>query len=273
MVWSANDHAGRHSLLWTTISVLRVAIIRSVIPRLCLIGFKYSQPFLISRAVEFANRSEEDDSIGWGLTGAVALVFMGLAVSNGAYYHSTYRYATSLRGCLVTLIYGKTVDLSITALDESIAITLMTNDTETACEGLRNAHELWAVPVEVAIALYILQIQLGIAFLAPAAVALISIGGILGLSRYVGRAQSIWIKGIQTRVDSTVVMLTSMKAVKMLGYTDLMHDIIQRLRERELQLSTAFRKLLCARVFLARLSGSLSPVSYTHLTLPTKRIV
>ena len=30
---------------------------------------------------------------------------------------------------MVSMIYSKTVDLSITALDESVAITLMSNDT------------------------------------------------------------------------------------------------------------------------------------------------
>ena len=63
------------------------------------------------------------------MTGAFGLVFLGLAVFNGAYYHMAYRFNTAVRGSLVSLIYAKTVDLSITALDESVAVTLMANDT------------------------------------------------------------------------------------------------------------------------------------------------
>lgn len=54
---------------------------------------------------------------------------MGMAVASGAYYHMTFRFVTAVRGSLVGLIYVKTVDLSVTALDESAAITLMSNDT------------------------------------------------------------------------------------------------------------------------------------------------
>jgi len=41
----------------------------------------------------------------------------------------TYRFVTSIRGILVSMIYTKTVDLSVTALDESAAVTLMASDT------------------------------------------------------------------------------------------------------------------------------------------------
>jgi hypothetical protein len=82
---------------------------------------------------------------------------------------------------------------------------------ETICQGFATIHEVWAVPIELGIALFLLQRQLGLAFLAPAFVAFGSTAGILGLAKYIGNAQKIWIEGIQTRVDSTASMLGSMK--------------------------------------------------------------
>jgi len=116
--------------------------------------------------------SEDSENIGWGLTAAYGFVFIGLAIANGSYYHMTYRSITSLRGSLVTMIYAKTVDLSITALDESVALTLMSTDTETICNGFENVHELWAVPLEVGLAMWLLYRQLGLVFLAPAVTAI-----------------------------------------------------------------------------------------------------
>lgn len=84
---------------------------------------------MLERTVQFANNDNEPDSIGWGLTAAFGLVFTGLALANGSYNHLTYRFVTSTRGILVSMIYSKTVDLSITALDESAAVTLMASDT------------------------------------------------------------------------------------------------------------------------------------------------
>jgi hypothetical protein len=43
--------------------------------------------------------------------------------------HMAYRFITSVRGTLISMIYAKTIDLSITALDESAAVTLMASDT------------------------------------------------------------------------------------------------------------------------------------------------
>ncbi len=82
-------------------------------------------------------------------------------------------------------------------------------------------------------------------------------------------------EGIQTRVDVTATMLSSMKvcrsclnlnydvlitsqSVKMLGFTSILTTIIQGLRVTELKLSTLFRKLLCVRVFF----GTSKPLDF-----------
>lgn len=82
---------------------------------------------------------------------------------------------------------------------------------ETICQAFATIHEVWAVPIELGIALYLLHRQLGLSFLATGFVAFSSTAGILGLARYIGNAQKIWIEGIQTHVDSTASMLGSMK--------------------------------------------------------------
>jgi ATP-binding cassette subfamily C (CFTR/MRP) protein 1 len=210
-IWGATDKSKPRALLWSTLKASRKALAYCILPRLFLIGFRYAQPFLLSRTVNFASNQDEPDSIGWGLTAAFGFVFLGLAVANGSYYHMTYRFVTSVRGILVSMIYTKTVDLSITALDESAAVTLMASDTETICQGFTNLNEVWAVPIELAIALYLLDRQLGIAFLAPAALSILATVGIIMIAKYIGNAQKIWIEGIQTRVDVTANFLGSMK--------------------------------------------------------------
>lgn len=67
------------------------------------------------------------------------------------------------------------------------------------------------MPIELGIALFLLYRQIGIAFVGPAAVALLSTAGIFGIAPYMGKAQKTWIEGIQSRVAATAVMLASMK--------------------------------------------------------------
>jgi ATP-binding cassette subfamily C (CFTR/MRP) protein 1 len=72
-------------------------------------------------------------------------------------------------------------------------------------------HELWAVPLELGLALWILNREIGVAFIASAAIAILSTGAIMAISKYMANAQKVWIRGIQTRVDFTASMLGSMK--------------------------------------------------------------
>ncbi|KAJ5642139.1 hypothetical protein N7490_006139 [Penicillium lividum] len=251
--WDNAQQSKPRALFWAVLRANTKPFLYCVVPRLCQIGFRYAQPFLLTRTISFASDATQPDSVGWGLTGAFFIVLLGVAVSNGAYYHMTYRFVTCVRGSLVSLIYSKTVDLSITALDESVAVTLMSSDVQSICLGLEYINDFWAVPLELTIALYLLARQLGVACIAAAAIALVSTVSILSISKLMGHAQEIWMQRIQTRVDATTTMLGSMKSVKMLGFTDWLAGIIQRLRVDELQESKLFRRLLIVRVFLANL--------------------
>ncbi|KAK0104754.1 hypothetical protein ONS95_005024 [Cadophora gregata] len=261
MAWKSANQERAQALFWAMIRANKAALLYCVFPRICMMGFRYAQPFLLQRSIEFANNSKDPDRVGWALTAAFGLVFLGLAISSGSYYHMNYRFVTSTRGSLVGLIYAKTMDLSITALDESVAVTLMSNDTEAICQSYRTLHEFWAVPIELAIALFLLHRQLGLAFLAPAAVAIFSTVGILAMAKYMGRAQKVWMEGIQTRVDVTASMLGSMKPCKMLGFSSILTDVIQGLRVTEVRLSNMFRRLLCVRVFLGNSTSTLAPLA------------
>lgn len=59
------------------------------------------------------------------------------------------------------------------------SITLMGTDVERIVKKLRSIHEAWAAPVDVAVAVFLLARQLGIASLIPA---VISVGVFFFLS-------------------------------------------------------------------------------------------
>ncbi|EEU35583.1 uncharacterized protein NECHADRAFT_52409 [Fusarium vanettenii 77-13-4] len=259
--WSLTNHTKKNRLFWSTIWAAKAVFASGMLSRICLIAFKYTQPFLIQRTVGFASDLTEPKSIGWGLTGAWLLVFIGLAISNGFYYHKTYQFVTSVRGSLESLIYNKTLDLSTTAFDETIAVTLMSTDTEAICLGFSNLHEVWASPIECGVALFLLYRQLGLAFLSPMIIAIVATVGIMQLANHMGRAQKKWVRGIQTRVDVTASMLGSMKEVKMLGLTDVLNSMVQNLRIKELKLAKKARKLLVFRLILASSTQTISPLA------------
>jgi hypothetical protein len=53
-----------------------------VFPRLCLIGFNYAQPFLVSSAIAYVSQPVEaqNKNDGYGLIAAAGLIYLGIAV-------------------------------------------------------------------------------------------------------------------------------------------------------------------------------------------------
>jgi hypothetical protein len=63
-------------------SCLKWPLLTIIFPRLCLIGFNYAQPFLISRAISYIGQPSEpeDKNYGYGLIAATGLIYLGIAV-------------------------------------------------------------------------------------------------------------------------------------------------------------------------------------------------
>jgi ATP-binding cassette, subfamily C (CFTR/MRP), member 1 len=76
------------------------------------------------------------------------------------------------RGGLVSMLYSKTTDLGITSVDASASLTLMNADIERIYTGWQTMHEIWANIIEIGLAIYLLQRQLGVACAIPIGISL-----------------------------------------------------------------------------------------------------
>jgi ATP-binding cassette subfamily C (CFTR/MRP) protein 1 len=233
----------------------------AVLPRLALTFFRFMQPLLISSITELVNEpnSESASNRGWGLTAAFGLVYIGLAVTGGAYQHKANRLATMVRGSLVNAIYAQTLDLSITSLDESAAVTLMSSDVQQICDAILPIHNTWSGPLEIALAIWLLQKEIGLALLGPLLITALAISGPFIISSHMGKAQKTWIERIQTRIDATAKMLQAMKGVKMLGLNSKMSSIVYQLRLDEIAKSLKMRKLFIVMIAFGNMSDIFAP--------------
>ncbi|KAF4958674.1 hypothetical protein FGADI_2224 [Fusarium gaditjirri] len=269
--WAKASRKGSHALMFTVLRTLKWPTMSIFFPRLCFIGFTFCQPFLISATLAWAENDSDSDDMdkGYGLIGAWFLVFMGLAVTSGQYQHLTYRAITMARGQLVSVLFDKATDISITAADPSAALTLMSADIERIDTGWRTAHDVWANLVEIVIAVYLLGRQLGIACLIPVGAAIFSIVGSVIAVSFVMARQAAWLEAIEKRISVTSQMLGSMKGVKMCGLTEVLSTRIHDLRTDELRISGKFRRLLIWNMVLAYLAPIFAPV----LTFATYSLV
>lgn len=160
---------------------------------------------------------------------------------------------------LVSAIYVKSTEIPQPG-DEPKALTLMSADLERIRFGLRSMHNLWASPIEIAIASWLLYRQLGLAFLAPVLVVTGCAGAIALTVRYIGGAQKNWMDSVQKRTGLTSSLVGRMKALRMSNLTAPIIDSIQNLRVTELAAGSRFRGLLVVSAVIGFVPLLMSPV-------------
>ncbi|KAK2600118.1 hypothetical protein QQS21_005133 [Conoideocrella luteorostrata] len=239
--WKKSKPGSKNRLLVVTARALLPRLLSPVIPRLCMVGFMVTTPVLLSRLIAFLDERPESPNHGYGLLGAYALVYIGLAVANAWYFHQTFKFITCVRGGLVAMVYGRTMRLSTSAIDKSSAVTVMSADIERIALGLKTIHDIWANVIQVALAAWLLEKQTGVAIVLPLVVAAACGYGTLKVSGAAGGQQANWLKKIEKRIEVTTRTLSSMRGVKITGLTTKLAGSIQDLRAAELQAAASFR--------------------------------
>ncbi|KAM0421107.1 hypothetical protein ACHAPT_011178 [Fusarium lateritium] len=255
-------HEPKLGLLKDLYRTLTGPFLLPVTPRIALIAFKFCQPFFIDATLEFLQMPETPTSknIGYGLIGAVFLIYAGIAVSSAFYGYYKQKALAMIRGCLCAAIFRKTTEMKLTSADDSAALTLMSTDIERVLRGAETAHELWANTIEVAIGCWLLYDKVGAAFVSP--IVIIAICGALlaWVLALVGKRQNEWMERIQNRVGLTANAISHMKLYKISGITGPVADLIQSLRVGELKVGNSFRMLMVLAAALGFAPLCLSPV-------------
>ncbi|ETS74387.1 hypothetical protein PFICI_14253 [Pestalotiopsis fici W106-1] len=251
----------RFEFPWAACRALWRPLLLVVFPRLCMIGFTFAQPFLISTALGLLSQPSDQQSTnnGYGIIGATALVYLGLAVSTLNYNQNLYRFVTMFRGATVNLIYQHALSISSNAYDESGALTLMSTDIDRIILCLIDVNECWARTIEVIVGMTLLALQLGWISIVPLVVVVVSFFGATRISSTIGARQKVWIDAVQKRVSITASVLASMKAVKMMGLSRILTTLIQDQRVEETHRMANFRWSIVAQNMVQNLPWFVAP--------------
>ncbi|RAK99511.1 ABC transporter [Aspergillus ibericus CBS 121593] len=264
---------GKHRLIKATLRAYYGPFLSAVIPRALVAVFTFCQPFLITATINYisAPSTPENKRYRQALIGAFALVYSGMAISTAVYYRQANRTATVVRSGLVAMIYEQTIALKTTNSTKAEAVTLMGTDMQRIVATVRTLHDTWASVLSVGVAIWLLELQVYIACVMPAIIALVCILGTTPISSRYGSAQAYWIGQVQKRLAITSTVLKDMKAVKMLGLETILLDVITTYRKTELEASKRFRKLLVGIVMLSCVPADFAPyavfVVYTIIAL------
>ncbi|KAJ5633110.1 ABC transporterintegral membrane type 1 [Penicillium lividum] len=228
------------SLPWAFLCCFWWEFLAVAFPRVCMIGFNFAQPFMITAVLVYVEDpvTSHSENRGYGLIGAAFLIYFGLAVSNVHYRHRFSRVSTLFRGTMISLIHDRTLTLQDDLFAESAALTLMSTDIDGIIEHLENFNDVWARTIEVAIAgLASTQTMDSYLYWKPAC-----LGGQKLVAKTIGENQQNWNLEIQKRIQNTSSVLGSIKATKISGLSGKLSQALQGHRERELFVSRAFFK-------------------------------
>lgn len=233
-----------------------------VVPRLVLVALKLSQPLFIHSMLDYLALSKEarDKKYGYGLIGGAFFIYTGIALSSGIYQSYNQRFVYKLRATLHTAIFRKTTQANATSGSDTAAITLMSTDLDRVVRGGQVIHELWAILAQVAIGCYLLQGQLGIAFISPLVVIAVCSVLMVAVSRPVDKRMGAWMEQIEKRVSLTASAVGNMKAFKISGLAGIVGTLIQNMRAVEITVGKRFRWLVIFAIALGAVPSAFSPV-------------
>ena len=261
-IWrNLRDSSHRRPLLWALSYALKRSFLDLMIPRLVLGAFRMSQPLLIHRITSLLSvlRTDETRKASRGLIGATVLIYVGLAISNALYQRHLHRLLTKIRGTIVATIHAKVLQSSSGAISDNAALTLISADLERISFSLRHIDQLFASPIEIAVAIFLLERQVGVSCVAPIAFSIVLTCISLINSNVAVPMQKGWLASVQERVAYTAAVLNFPKGFKMLGLTEYLSQRIQALRVKELADYAAYRKYVVHRNTFAAVPQALAP--------------
>ncbi|KAI8287461.1 ABC transporter FUM19 [Colletotrichum sp. SAR 10_98] len=235
------------------------SVLLPILPRLCLLGFTFCQPFFLQRLLGFLSSNEDNSSTASGLVAVAVLTYSGIAISTALYWYYQERFQSLLRAYLISAIYRKTAEIQHVGDGDSAAVTLMGADVERIYTGLRLMHEVWANAIQIGLASWLLQRQLGLAFLAPLVIVLICFFISFAISKRAVPYQSAWMARVQKRIAATSAVLSDIKDLRVSGMIRPAAALVQREREDEIRVGERSRILIAISASSSQLPQAIAP--------------
>ncbi|NXL76832.1 MRP7 protein, partial [Leptocoma aspasia] len=216
----------------------------------------FSGPLLLNLLVNFMESRQEPLSHGilYAL-GLFAGSFLGALLRNQFSYEMN-KVALMVRAALISAIYRKALHVSSTSLARFTLgeiVNFMSTDTDRLVNFCRSFHELWSLPVQLAITLYLLYQQVGVAFLGGVALALL----LVPINKIIANRIMVNNKKMLQHKDARVKLMTEflcgIRVIKFYAWEKHFSTRINACRAKELQKSRAVSYLdaLCVYMWAA----------------------
>uniref|UniRef100_A0A4W6DUI8 ATP-binding cassette, sub-family C (CFTR/MRP), member 10 n=1 Tax=Lates calcarifer TaxID=8187 RepID=A0A4W6DUI8_LATCA len=206
----------------------------------------FTGPLLLSSLVNFIEEEGAPVSRGaWCALGLFATTLLTSVLRN-IYVFQVSKVALSARAALVSSIYGKALRVSGSSLAGFTlgeVVNLMSTDTDRVVNFFNSFHELWSLPFRFSITLYLLYLQVGVAFLGGLVVALL----LVPLNKFLASRILSNNKDMLRHKDSRVKLMTEIlfgiRVIKFYNWESHFTQKVSDCRQRELSHLKAIKYL------------------------------
>ncbi|XP_050029460.1 ATP-binding cassette sub-family C member 10 [Dermacentor andersoni] len=197
----------------------------------------FASPVLLNRLVMFL---EEGPGQGPAWSGYAYASGLALACLLGAFMSAHYSYLVSrvglkARAIVVALVYQKTLRADATELRKSSseALNLVTTDADRIVNLFGSFHEAWSLPLQVAVTMFLLWQQIGLAFLAGVVVAVSLVPVNRSIALNIGRLSTGMMAFKDERIKLMSEVLWGMRMIKMHAWEALFQERVESIRKKE----------------------------------------
>nr|AIU41639.1 ABC transporter family protein [Hevea brasiliensis] len=209
------------------------------------IGF--AGPLLLNKLIRFLQQG----SAHW--TGYVLALSLGLTSILKSFLDTQYSFHLAklklkLRSGIMTVIYQKCLCVTLaerSKFSEGEIQTFMSVDADRTVNLCNSFHEIWGLPLQIGVALYLLYTQVKFAFLSGLAITILLVPVNKWISELIASATEKMMKQKDERIRRTGEILTHIRTLKMYGWEHLFSSWLMDTRSSEVK-HLATRKYLDA---------------------------
>ncbi|KAK7325305.1 hypothetical protein VNO77_29465 [Canavalia gladiata] len=209
------------------------------------IGF--AGPLLLNKLIQFLQKGSVN------LDGYLLALSLGLTSIIKSFLDTQYTFRLSklklkLRSSIMTLIYEKCLRVNLaerSKFTNGEIQTFMSVDADRTVNLCNSFHDMWSLPLQIGVALYLLYTQVKFAFVSGLAITILLIPVNKWISTLIASATEQMMKEKDERIRRTGELLTYIRTLKMYGWELLFTSWLMDTRSLEVK-HLATRKYLDA---------------------------
>ncbi|GFP93552.1 ABC transporter c family member 13 [Phtheirospermum japonicum] len=195
----------------------------------------FAGPLLLNKLIRFLQQGARN------VDGYVLAISLGLVSTLKSFLDTQYSFRLSqlrlrLRSSIMTIIYRKCLCVSLaerSKFSEGEIQTFMSVDADRIVNLCNSVHDMWSLPLQIGVALFLLYQQVKFAFVAGLAITILLIPVNKWIANLIANATKCMMEQKDERIRKTAELLTYIRTLKMYGWELLFASWLMKTRSSE----------------------------------------